>query len=468
MKNLPLACLTSALLLTLIVFSQDTLYNSGSGFGKKSLFYSAPYFEGNEFFAAVTEKGQVHRSIYSTETGKPITSFSTPAATNTHFYTLESPIIASAIGSGKVTNMVYDPVNNKLLVETVDFANKTAGVSDALEIGKKNHFIGVTRIGDQFIAASHPFKQNKIVLHTWKAGAGFISKEFLFPAKNDADKVLLSTALADAKIIDGASRAEIASLAAKAKLFISPTKLMILSTHDYNFTKVLSCDLASGQTSVKEYPTPESKKKNALEPALSSFIYNNHLIQACVYTDQLIIRFVDLETNASVKELVADQDDPIPFRNTNFKQVSSSSIHYFPVERDFDFSKTSRFIRKVRNTGLALGLHDAASGDVEMIVGSYKLVEPRDFMDPNTGIMSSTAGSEKTVYFRSRLSKPHFEHIPGDIPFTQREKREAYEDQVKRKNSMSAFRSEINEYLGYYDMETGGIVIVVFSQAEKQ
>lgn len=158
---------------------------------------------------------------------------------------------------------------------------------------------------------------------------------------------------------------DIGSAKAKNKLYVVGKKIHIV-IDEKSSTKILTLDIASKNSRFKKYNFHLERCESSDLYGGNSFLYKDKLFRITLCREMLNISTVHLDSNALLKTYNVFNDQPFTFKNgsilveTNYEKESD----------DLEvIESTSKFLRKIENTNLAIAVNKVKFDNYLVFVG---------------------------------------------------------------------------------------------------
>ncbi len=167
------------------------------------------------------------------------------------------------------------------------------------------------------------------------------------------------------------------------KLYLVGDVMHLTADINPNFTQLISFNLASGETQLKQFNQPEFK---ADETMSNSFLSNNTLYQFRINAKEMALSISDLHTGKVLKEHRINKKENLYLASGPIRQRGGRYKKYRELE------KTSQFLRKV-GSGFPSIFVDTIDGTQKVVLGSVDKIEDGaiqalTFMNPFTAVAS--------------------------------------------------------------------------------
>ncbi|OSY88815.1 hypothetical protein WH52_03875 [Tenacibaculum holothuriorum] len=259
-----------------------------------------------------------------------------------------------------------------------------------------------------------------------------------------------------------------------SKLYVRDNTTIITLDKNRFYTQILKLNLDKGDYTFEKIKKPLFKEKS-IRKRSNSFIHEDKIFLITATKKKLNCSIHNLHTLKKIKEIKANYNSPISFKNSLITQEGGA----FKKHREFD--NTSKFLRKVSESNIGIGVIKNNT-EYEMIIGSEKLAEDGynmvfDAISLGLGIYTNSLSygsfssylTTKSVKFHS-LFDENLNHKKGKIKkniydniivFIKLDKQQNIDDvyysqieDLNQPKGINIFKLNNNIVLGYYHPKT--------------
>jgi len=275
-----------------------------------------------------------------------------------------------------------------------------------------------------------------------------------------------------------------------SKFYVKGNQLIITINNVADTTQVISIDLGTYQKQFRKIPSgnPLCKKDRRVND--NSFLIDDKLFYVAACREQLLLKVLDFESGATLKEFVTNKEEEIKYKNGAF----SKTLNNKESEPEFDTKRVlDKFCDKSSDAKLGVGVSYAEQGNYEVTIGNskatstnYPFIMPHFFTPPpafsgspgfgggwmlllslawTEGLPSKSIAYEN-YFFKTHLSRTDLSYVKRNIFPSLYDKLNLKVEELKDSEVVRAInkiRFNGNLVLSYYNTESKNFYTSVFA-----
>lgn len=381
-------------------------------------------------------------------------------------------------------------------------------------LAKEDLFLRGFAMNNTFYMITVPKNENELFLHECIDGVELKTKKYAIPFKefykhlsirNDKLNVPAESEVG-IEVITSYLDNSVKSTYPKKKLY-AIGKQIIMTFDDPDGTHLVRIDMGSKKADYQRLNFSLEKGNDDHQKTGNSFLLDKTLFRTTLSSGQMNLAVINIDNMGLANNLNFYPDQEIGILNTPILQDNDSESLFDAVDGK-EINKTKRYFNKVLDGNIAIAANKIDSGRLELEVGSYEETVYRNnslapgglAMGMGMGIgmgmgygmggfgnpMYSPGGMmgypgyynnapatvvRRIVSFRSMFNERSYQHMPGEMPKTIRERVNKYMNEKFVKNPPELFclsyRNSATVLVGYYVGNKNQFSVVEFSRFDE-